>query len=263
MRDTVRRYDDAIYAAESLQAGLSLLSSAAGELGFEGVGGVLWPAASAAAESPPPQYILNSPDMGPGMDHWGVRYLDHGIFRHDFGFRLCRRSVVPVLWSSECLPEIVPGIGRAASRQEIDALTHLRRLTGVRGAIVVPVHTPAGMFGYVAFPSRQPLPHLRRCRDRYEQRLFGMAHRFVDAMAAHLADDPPSACDLTGRELRCLALMAEGETLEAAAAVLGLSYGTVRFHLYNAERKLGTSNRSHAIARAAALGLLGRVKLDA
>jgi hypothetical protein len=43
------RYNDAIYSVDSLQAGLALLSHAAGELGFEGVGGVLWPAASAAA----------------------------------------------------------------------------------------------------------------------------------------------------------------------------------------------------------------------
>jgi DNA-binding CsgD family transcriptional regulator len=259
MHDALSRYSKAIYSADGLRAGLGLLSNAANELGFEGVGCVLWPAASVAAESPAPQVVLNSPEMGPGMSHWGVRYLDHGIFRHDFGFRLCRRSAVPALWSCECLPEIVPGIGWSASRQEIDAVTHLRQLTGVRGAIVVPIHTPAGMFGYAAFPSKQSLPYLMQRRERCERQLFGMTHRFVDAMTLYLGVETASACDLSPRELRCLTLMASGETIEGAAAALGLSYGTIRFHLYNAERKLGTCTRSHAIARAAALGLLGRL----
>jgi DNA-binding CsgD family transcriptional regulator len=258
MRDAFSRYNEAIYSADSLQAGLAALSRAANELGFEGVGGALWPAASAAAESPAPQCILNGADTDAGMSHWGVRYLDHGIFRHDFGFRLCRRSAMPALWSCECLPEIVPGIGRAASRQEIDALTHLRQLTGVRGAIVVPIHTPAGTFGYVAFASKRPLSYLVQRRDRCERQLFGMTHRFADAMAPHLEGDTASPCDLSLRELRCLGLVASGETLAGAAAALGVSYGTIRFHLYNVQRKLGARSRSHAIARAAALGLLGR-----
>lgn len=259
MHKALSRYNKAIYSARSLQAGFDLLARAAGELGFEGVGCVLWPAASAAVrESRPPQFVIGSRDMGPGVSHWGVRYLHRGIFRHDFGYRLCRRSAVPALWSCECLPEIVMGIGHAASRQELDALAHLQRLTGLRGAIVVPIHIPSGMFGYIAFPSRQSLPYLLQRQEQYERQLFGMTHRFFDAMATRIGARATSPDDLSPRELRCLALMAAGETFEGAAARLGLSYGTVRFHLHNAARKLGTHRRAHTIARAAALGLVGR-----
>jgi DNA-binding CsgD family transcriptional regulator len=259
MHEALRHYSKAIYSVETLQAGLGLLSHTANELGFEGIGCVLWPAAGAVADSPPPPLVLQSPVMDPGISHWGVRYLDHGIFRHDFAFPLCRRSAVPALWSCECLPGISPGAGRAATRQEIDAMAHLRRLTGVRGAIVVPIHTPAGTFGYMSFPSKQPLTYLLQRQEQCEQQLLGITHRFFDALAARIGEKCASPLGLTPRELRCLTLMAAGETLEGAAAVLGVSYGTVRFHLYNAERKLGTRNRSHAIARAAALGLLGRL----
>jgi DNA-binding NarL/FixJ family response regulator len=55
---------------------------------------------------------------------------------------------------------------------------------------------------------------------------------------------------LTDRERQVLALVAEGITNEAVAAQLMLSSETVRTHIRNAMRKLGTHTRAHAVVEA-------------
>lgn len=53
---------------------------------------------------------------------------------------------------------------------------------------------------------------------------------------------------LSCAELRVLALVADGSSTEAAAALLSLSPHTVRTHLRNVMRKLEASTRAHAVA---------------
>jgi DNA-binding CsgD family transcriptional regulator len=58
------------------------------------------------------------------------------------------------------------------------------------------------------------------------------------------------------REKECLRWSTEGITTAAIATRLGISQSTVTFHLQNAMRKLGASNRQQAIARAILLGVI-------
>ena len=61
---------------------------------------------------------------------------------------------------------------------------------------------------------------------------------------------------LSGRELEVLALMAAGESNGEIAARLFISTTTVKTHVNNLYRKLGTSSRTRAVARARDLGLI-------
>jgi ATP/maltotriose-dependent transcriptional regulator MalT len=61
---------------------------------------------------------------------------------------------------------------------------------------------------------------------------------------------------LSGRELEVLALMAAGESNGEIAARLFISTTTVKTHINNLYRKLGTSSRTRAVARARELGLI-------
>jgi LuxR family transcriptional regulator, maltose regulon positive regulatory protein len=61
---------------------------------------------------------------------------------------------------------------------------------------------------------------------------------------------------LSGRELEVLALMAAGESNGEIARRLFVSVTTVKTHLNNLYRKLGTSSRTRAVARARELGLI-------
>jgi LuxR family maltose regulon positive regulatory protein len=62
---------------------------------------------------------------------------------------------------------------------------------------------------------------------------------------------------LTQREIHVLKLLALGKSNAALAEALFLSQATIRAHLRNISGKLGTNNRTEAVARARELGLLG------
>jgi DNA-binding CsgD family transcriptional regulator len=63
---------------------------------------------------------------------------------------------------------------------------------------------------------------------------------------------------ISTREQSCLAWTAEGKTSEEIGIILDLSPHTVNHYLGSAARKLGASNRMHAVAKALRLGLIER-----
>ena len=69
-------------------------------------------------------------------------------------------------------------------------------------------------------------------------------------------DIPLSHVQLTERETECLIWAAEGKTTWETAQILDISERTVIFHIQNAISKLNSVNRTQAIARAVAMGLI-------
>ncbi len=78
------------------------------------------------------------------------------------------------------------------------------------------------------------------------------------AFAEELAtrQQPDRAGLLTARELRTLALVAEGRSNEAIARMLNISLGTVKTHIHHLLEKLSARSRVEAIVRSKELGLL-------
>jgi ATP/maltotriose-dependent transcriptional regulator MalT len=64
------------------------------------------------------------------------------------------------------------------------------------------------------------------------------------------------AAPLSARELEVLALLADGQPNQAIAEELVNSLDTVKRHVSHVLDKLGVANRTQAIVRARALGLL-------
>lgn len=61
---------------------------------------------------------------------------------------------------------------------------------------------------------------------------------------------------LTSREKECLQWAAAGKTSWEIARILSVSERTVIFHIGNATKKLGATNRRQAVARAISLRLI-------
>lgn len=80
---------------------------------------------------------------------------------------------------------------------------------------------------------------------------------FLDALRRSIRTGA-SAIDLTDRERDVLFLLADGGSNKSMARALGVSISTVKTHLHHVFRKLNARNRTHALARARALGLLTR-----
>lgn len=78
----------------------------------------------------------------------------------------------------------------------------------------------------------------------------GMARILAPQMA------PESQVAMTAREREVLRWTAEGKTAYEIAQILNLSERTVNFHVTNIVMKLGSSNKTQAAVKAAALGLL-------
>jgi len=68
---------------------------------------------------------------------------------------------------------------------------------------------------------------------------------------------PQRGSALSQREIQCLNLAARGQTSGDIGFKLGIAERTANFHFSNILSKLGAMNRAEAIAKAAALGLLG------
>lgn len=132
---------------------------------------------------------------------------------------------------------------------------------GMSQSILVPVHLPTGRFCSVALYSSpdQPAALWRSVFEHNRARLMLIGHCFVEAVSTRFTSPTShsSRARLTRRERECLSLIASGKTTMETAGILGCSYSTVRFHLDNATRKLGTRNRANTIALAYARGVLG------
>jgi LuxR family maltose regulon positive regulatory protein len=93
----------------------------------------------------------------------------------------------------------------------------------------------------------------------YVRRLLA-AFPVIESEQASPPNAEPPASDLieplSERELEVLALIAEGLTNREVASRLFLSLHTVKAHAHNIYGKLGVHNRTQAVGRARALGVL-------
>ena len=258
-RTAFRQYSRAIYTADTVEGSVEALSEAAAHLGFEGVGSLFWPGSmKTLTEVPAPAVILIGSNM-PNARNWTRNYIKSEMFKADFVYRACRKTTLPVVWSYDTCPQIVQGTDQRASMTEVIGMEKMIESTGFLGGISIPVHGLSGFFGYVTFASKEHLPRLLEQQEEFGDNLLGLVHRFYDAVADKLVLHDAQGEHLSARELECLTLLGLGKTLEETAEILNLSYSTIRFHLHNSERKLGTGSRAHAIAKAASMGLLGRI----
>jgi LuxR family maltose regulon positive regulatory protein len=86
--------------------------------------------------------------------------------------------------------------------------------------------------------------------------LVGEAQALRSRLASEHGASDPGASALTAAELRLLPLLSTHLSFPEIAAELFLSRNTIKSQVLSIYRKLGTSSRSQAVARARALGLL-------
>jgi len=88
----------------------------------------------------------------------------------------------------------------------------------------------------------------RRKKEELAQKVLGAARQL-----AVLSDEcvpAPPVSPLTGQEQRVLSLLAEGKSPAAVARALQITARTLRNHIHNAGRKLGTRSRLETVIHA-------------
>jgi DNA-binding CsgD family transcriptional regulator len=133
---------------------------------------------------------------------------------------------------------------------------------GIKSMLHVPVHLPKGRIGLVNWAGGREPSQLRALLPQISGALLAIGHLFMRNHAAQAGHDQSiveERARLTLREWDCLRMLAQGYRDSEAAELLQISKSTLRFHVENVIRKLGCKNRTHTIALAAQLGLLGPI----
>ncbi len=143
--------------------------------------------------------------------------------------------------------------------QEID-LTHFKKRSLCKAAIVIPVHLPFGQISANSFVSLD-----REKEDLSEEfAAFGsffsqITRRFIAGyvQAIRTKRRIPSDCVLSKREVECLRWAAIGKTDREIGMILNRSHATIRYHIHRSGEKLDSVNRAQTIFKAGQLGYLG------
>lgn len=127
---------------------------------------------------------------------------------------------------------------------------------GYRGALIAPVHLPAGQVGAIVWVTVEEVD-MAELFARHAEPMFALATRFLATHAELVSARRPTPAQLSRREAQCVRWAAAGKTNAEIGTILTLSVSTVRFHLRNAGEKLGATTRARMIQIATGLGYLG------
>ncbi len=173
---------------------------------------------------------------------WRAQYQQANYIDVDPTVLHCMVETSPLLWR-EIKREKTPS-GKAASALMEEAASY-----GLRDGISMPVHGAGAEAGMISFVSNNPLQF-----NEISLPLIRMVSQSVHEQLKHVTVGQKfSDSDLTGREGECLKWTAVGKTSWEISKILGVSESTVIFHLKNAIKKMGVSNRPQAVAKAVAL----------
>lgn len=180
-------------------------------------------------------------------EKWWQYYNVSGYQVYDPIVRHCVSHVTPIVWNKWVF---APG-GETRIMNEA-------REFGLASGISFPIRGSGCEYGLLSLASERD----QRLAQRDIMENVGRAHLltcYLHEAVVKLAlkkDYAPQKVDLTLREKECLLWAAEGKTSWEIANIIKTSERTVVFHLQNAARKMGVTNRRHAVAKALVMGLV-------
>ncbi|MEC9345907.1 MAG: LuxR C-terminal-related transcriptional regulator [Pseudomonadota bacterium] len=164
---------------------------------------------------------------------------------------------------TRALPFLVD-VGRDVSglMPEARAIHQALKDMGLAAMITVPIHLPRGQVAQLTFGGAMAPDGAAEVLAAARAELVAAGQFFMHAVMQAAGPDIPAEgarAKLTPKEWECLRLTAQGHREAEVADLLAVKPSTVRYHLRNVEAKLGAATRTHAVALAAQLGLLGPI----
>lgn len=175
---------------------------------------------------------------------WQQCYQERGYLRVDPTVLHALKSTLPIIWSDRLF--------ESSRNMWEEAREH-----GLRFGWAQASRDASGAIGLLSLS--RSADHLTAEELTYHQaRMSWLAQYAHAAMSRLLAPKlaPESQVLLTKREKEVLCWTAEGKTAYEISQILSVAERTVNFHINNVIAKLGTSNKTQAAVKAAALGLL-------
>jgi DNA-binding CsgD family transcriptional regulator len=178
-------------------------------------------------------------------EEWIRRYLEHGYDRIDAVTLESRRSPLPFQWRDALAR---PEYGAETQRVFDEAAAF-----AIHDGFTVPVHAPGRLSLMSMSVEDRSLFQANAGHRRNALHLMAL-HYHMACERALFAAAPP--IHLSPREREVLLWASQGKTGWEIAQILKLTERTVTYHVENARTKLGAASRSHAVAKALALGLI-------
>ncbi|MGA0565373.1 autoinducer binding domain-containing protein [Ancylobacter sp. VNQ12] len=177
---------------------------------------------------------------------WQARYLAQGYAKIDPVVAIAKEQMRAFTWMAD------------ASRSLPKRLRHFYSEAGdfgIRSGISIPVRTAFGHMSMLTLASHKLSLAVEKDIDQIA------AVTAVAQLHAKLEqqDAEPTAnvqVELTAKQALCLRWSAEGKTMKDIAAIEGMSFATVNFHLNNARRTLDAGSLAQATALATKLKLI-------
>jgi LuxR family transcriptional regulator, quorum-sensing system regulator BjaR1 len=174
-----------------------------------------------------------------------TRYDQLGVLRTSSVMRRLMASVLPFRFDVEAAPQV------EQIEQAVEAARMLFVEFGLSRGVCLPVHDANGARGVVIFSgTRPPLED-----DEVLQLQMVAALVFERLIQLQYVDERPGEA-LSDREIDCLLWTSAGKTSAEISEILGLSEHTVNHYLNRAAKKLGTVNRTQAVAKALRIGII-------
>ncbi|HEX4509347.1 MAG TPA: autoinducer binding domain-containing protein [Burkholderiaceae bacterium] len=184
--------------------------------------------------------VHNTPDA------YSSSFNDTVEARRDPVMQHCKRDTVPIIWDQDTY--VSGGQGELWEHQ-----AHFGYQTGIALAL----HMPGGRHFFMGVDRDKSLPEKPKTMARIvaDLQLFAV---FAQDAAFRLFDplNNVEMPHLTARELEALRWTMDSKTAWEVGVIMNISERTAVFHVHNAMRKLGCSDKMQAALKASRLGLL-------
>ncbi|CDZ78903.1 Transcriptional activator protein LuxR [Legionella massiliensis] len=177
----------------------------------------------------------------PALRAWHQHYLDEGYADIDRTLESSEQSLLPVYWDvHEQL---------AASKNKREARIREESIEfGIDKGLSISIHGPAGDFFVLVVHQRVKETGLSGWQEK-QYPWIAIALCYFHHLRQFLLREAVEDSTLTKRERQCLQLTSQGLRIDNIAKALDISRRTVNFHIQNANKKLGVSNKYLAIMR--------------
>jgi len=190
--------------------------------------------------SNPKMVILNNYPLA-----WQQRYMEQGYLRKDATVQHGRSSQTPIVWSNQIFASATDLWDEAQSF----GLRHGWAQSSCAANGVGGMLTLARSRGVITAKEL----HSKELKMRW---LVQTSHNALARILSPKLGMGGGKLNLTQREMEVLKWTADGKTASEISEILALSENTVNFHIKNAVAKMGASNKTAAVVRAAMLGFL-------
>lgn len=185
-------------------------------------------------------------------DEWVQHYIHQGYTKLDPVVQHGQGMMLPFEWEQVAAPEMLEGKQVTLYKEAADL--------SIQKGLSIPIHGHKGEFAMMSVVPDAKGREAEKLIEEHRDLLHLLSLYYHNQAGGMLIERMLGATKrksvLTNREREVLQWTAVGKSTWDISQILHLSEASVVFHIENAKRKLGVTNRTHAVVKAMMVGLI-------